>query len=98
MSDRFFLDTNIFVYSFDQVAVRKAEQADRLIGEALTLMAQSAYQVVQEFFSVAHRRRSDAPKQAERPFAVLRPLGDPLFTPSRRFQILEHSACSGMTP
>jgi predicted nucleic acid-binding protein len=36
MSDRFFLDTNIFVYSFDQTAVVKAANAVQLIRKALT--------------------------------------------------------------
>ena len=36
MSDRFFLDTNIFVYSFDQSAAVKAEIAAQLIRKALS--------------------------------------------------------------
>ena len=36
MSDRFFLDTNIFVYSFDQSSAAKARKATDLIREALT--------------------------------------------------------------
>ena len=36
MSDKFFLDTNIFVYSFDQLAGLKARKAAQLIREALT--------------------------------------------------------------
>ncbi len=35
MSDRFFLDTNIFVYSFDRYAVTKARKAAQLIRKAL---------------------------------------------------------------
>jgi predicted nucleic acid-binding protein len=31
MSDRFFLDMNIFVYSFERNAPRKAERAARLV-------------------------------------------------------------------
>ena len=31
MSDRFFLDTNIFVYSFDRSAAGKARRAAQLI-------------------------------------------------------------------
>ena len=57
MSDRFFLDTNIFVYSFDQSSVRKTEEANRLIHQALTTgKGVISYQVVQEFFNVAYRR------------------------------------------
>ncbi|MGC1463336.1 MAG: PIN domain-containing protein [Terracidiphilus sp.] len=59
MSDRFFLDTNIFVYSFDQSAPVKAQIAARLLREALTTQKGVInYQVVQEFFNVALRRFS----------------------------------------
>jgi predicted nucleic acid-binding protein len=59
MSDRFFLDTNIFVYSFDQSAVVKAQIAAQLIRKALTTQKGIiSYQVVQEFFNVALKRFS----------------------------------------
>lgn len=59
MSDRFFLDTNIFVYSFDQSAPAKAQRATQLIREALTTQkGVISYQIVQEFFNVALRRFS----------------------------------------
>jgi len=59
MSDRFFLDTNIFVYSFDQSAAVKAGKAAKLIRKALTThKGIVSYQVVQEFFNVALRRFS----------------------------------------
>ena len=59
MSDRFFLDTNIFVYSFDQSAPAKARKATELIRDALTTQkGVVSYQVVQEFFNVALRRFS----------------------------------------
>ena len=57
MSDKFFLDTNIFVYSFDRNAVAKSRKADELILRALTTQkGMVSYQVVQEFFNVALRR------------------------------------------
>jgi predicted nucleic acid-binding protein len=57
MNDRFFLDTNVLVYLFDQSAPEKAMKADRLINEALTTgRGVISYQVVQEFFNVAYRR------------------------------------------
>jgi predicted nucleic acid-binding protein len=57
MSDRFFLDTNIFVYSFDRRAPRKTARAKRLIREALSSQkGVISYQVVQEFLNVALRR------------------------------------------
>jgi|SRR5579863_6849637 len=59
MSDRFFLDTNIFVYSFDQKAPAKAQRATQLIRQALTTQkGVISYQVVQEFFNVALKRFS----------------------------------------
>ena len=78
MSDRFFLDTNIFVYSFDQSAVVKAQKAAQLIRKALTTQKGiTSYQVVQEFFSVALRRFSQPMRltDAEQYLgAVFRPL------------------------
>jgi predicted nucleic acid-binding protein len=65
MSDRFFLDTNIIAYSFDQSSARKAEVADRLVRQGLlTRKGAISYQVVQEFFNVAHRR-SPGPMRLE---------------------------------
>jgi|ERR1700684_60951 predicted nucleic acid-binding protein len=57
MSGRFFLDTNIFVYTFDQSAPSKAAKAMALIKHAIdTRIGVISYQVVQEFFNVAMRR------------------------------------------
>lgn len=54
---RFFLDTNIFVYSFDSSAPAKAGRARQLIRHAVaTQKGIVSYQVVQEFFNVATRR------------------------------------------
>jgi predicted nucleic acid-binding protein len=66
MSDRYFLDTNIFVYSFDQSAAVKAQKATNLIREALTTQkGVISYQVVQEFFNVALRRFSQPMQVAD---------------------------------
>jgi predicted nucleic acid-binding protein len=66
MSDRFFLDTNVFVYSFDRSAAAKAQRAAQLIREALTgQKGVISYQVVQEFFNVALRRFSQPMQAAE---------------------------------
>ena len=66
MSDRFFLDTIIFVYSFDQSAAAKARKAAQLIREALTTQkGVISYQVVQEFFNVALRRFTQPMKAAD---------------------------------
>ena len=57
MSGRFFLDTNIFVYSFDTNSPKKAAQSTKLIRRAIeTRGGIVSYQVVQEFFNVAFRR------------------------------------------
>jgi predicted nucleic acid-binding protein len=56
MSDRFFLDTNIFIYALDG-ETPKAAKADALIRKALASQRGiTSYQVVQEFFNVALRR------------------------------------------
>jgi predicted nucleic acid-binding protein len=57
MNARFFLDTNIFVYSFDRDSASKAKRATQLIHQAVaTRKGLVSYQVVQEFFNVALRR------------------------------------------
>ncbi len=57
MSARYFLDTNIFVYSLDPVDPRKARVAEELVtrgvGSRLGLIS---YQVVQEFMNVSLRQ------------------------------------------
>lgn len=57
MNGRFFLDTNIFVYSFDRDAAEKARHASQLIRQAVsTRKGIVSYQVAQEFFNVSLRR------------------------------------------
>ncbi len=57
MNAKFFLDTNIFVYSFDLSQPKKKEQALALIGEALTTeQGLISTQVIQEFLNVATRK------------------------------------------
>jgi predicted nucleic acid-binding protein len=57
MSDRFFLDTNIFVYSLAANPSSKKERALDLVDRAISYgKGVVSYQVVQEFFSVAFRR------------------------------------------
>jgi predicted nucleic acid-binding protein len=57
MSDRFFLDTNIFVYSATDDDPAKARIATELIRKALTTHKGAvSYQVVQEFFNLALKR------------------------------------------
>ncbi len=57
MPDRYFLDTNIFVYTFDDTARKKRQHALELVKNAITTQrGVVSYQVVQEFFNVALRR------------------------------------------
>jgi predicted nucleic acid-binding protein len=57
MSGKCFLDTNIFVYSFDLSAPEKNKRATELIAQAVrTRTGIVSYQVVQEFLNVALRR------------------------------------------
>ena len=78
MSARFFLDTNVFVYSFDPGAIRKANKARTLIHEALaSRKGVISFQVVQEFFNVALKRFAHPMTTAEAEHylaAVFRPL------------------------
>ncbi len=59
MSDRSFLDTNIFIYVVDRVAPpQKSRRAAALIREALTLQpGVISYQVIQEFINVTSKGR-----------------------------------------
>lgn len=78
MNDRFFLDTNLFVYTFDVKTPAKARKAAQLIRRAAdTGQGIISYQVVQEFFSVAFRRFAQPMSFAEAEqylVTVLRPL------------------------
>jgi predicted nucleic acid-binding protein len=78
MNVRFFLDTNIFVYSFDRRSAAKAQRSAQLIRQAVaTRKGVVSYQVVQEFFNVALRRFEQPMSIAEAEQylgAVFRPL------------------------
>ena len=57
---RFFLDTNIFVYTFDPVATAKAKTAEDLIGVALRdHRGVISFQIGQEFCATALRTDND---------------------------------------
>lgn len=59
MKDRSFIDTNVFVYSFDETAPRKREAARELIETAMrTGRGMISFQVIQEFSSVALKKFS----------------------------------------
>jgi predicted nucleic acid-binding protein len=66
MSGRFFLDTNIFVCTFDASAPAKAAKAITLVRDAIkTRIGVISCQVVQEFFNVAMRRFESPMSAAE---------------------------------
>jgi predicted nucleic acid-binding protein len=57
MSAKYFLDTNVFVYSFDASQHSKQEVALALIGDALQSgLGIISTQVIQEFLNVATRK------------------------------------------
>lgn len=59
MKDKFFIDTNIFIYSFDATDSEKQSMARDLISDALfKLNGCISYQVIQEFLNVATRKFS----------------------------------------
>ena len=78
MRGRFFLDTNVFVYSFDTAAPAKARKAALLIRRAADSgQGIVSYQVVQEFFNIALRRFPQPMAMAEAEqylITVFRPL------------------------
>ena len=92
MSARFFLDTNIFVYTFDAKAPAKGKKAAQLIRRAAdTGEGIISYQVVQEFFNVAFRRFPQPMSTAEAEqylTTVLRPLLAVHSSPALYFEAL----------
>ncbi len=101
MSDRFFLDTNIFVYAFDRTATAKSRKAHELIRQALTTQkGVVSYQVVQEFFNVALRRFTPpmSVAEAEQYFsAAFRPLLAVHSSPALYWQALQLHAGSNLS-
>jgi predicted nucleic acid-binding protein len=63
---RYFLDTNVFVYSFDPDSPQKASVAEELITRAVTSgLGIVSHQVVQEFLNVALRHFGNVMTVAE---------------------------------
>lgn len=57
MNDKFFLDTNILVYTFDDGDLGKRDRARALVAEALSeSRGVLSYQVIQEFLNAALRK------------------------------------------
>jgi predicted nucleic acid-binding protein len=54
--DKYFLDTNILVYTFDSNDILKRKHSQHLLEHALeTQLGVISYQVVQEFLNVSSR-------------------------------------------
>jgi predicted nucleic acid-binding protein len=67
MKDRYFLDTNILVYSLDRRDLGKAAKANALVLEGLTSgKGVISFQVVQEFFNLALKRFEIQMSQVDR--------------------------------
>ena len=78
MSAKYFIDTNIFVYSFDNSQPVKKERALTLIHEALaTGMWMISTQVIQEFLNVATQKFA-IPMQIDHAREYLRLVMNPL--------------------
>jgi predicted nucleic acid-binding protein len=57
MSGKYFLDTNILVYTFDQTYPKKLDISKHLVKDALNKQSGCiSYQVIQEFLNVASRK------------------------------------------
>ena len=57
MSDKYFIDTNIFVYSFSPSDMRRRKRAESIIENALkSRRGCISFQVIQEFVNVATRK------------------------------------------
>ena len=66
MRDRFFLDTNVLVYSFDATAPKKRQKALAMIEKALVDRSGIiSWQVAQEFLNVATRKFAPAMTRSE---------------------------------
>jgi len=93
MSGRYFIDTNIFIYSFHEEDPHKREISRRLISDALGNSAGViSYQVVQEFLAAATRKfkKSLTFKDSQRYLAVvLEPLCEVYSSPELFHQALE---------
>lgn len=78
MSAKYFIDTNIFVYSFDNLQPSKKERASALIQDALkTGLGMISTQVIQEFLNVATQKFA-VPMQIEDAVAYTRLVLNPL--------------------
>lgn len=101
MNDRFFLDTNLFVYSFDPDSSGKAKRSIELISSAVTTRKGIvSYQVIQEFFRVALKkfvRPMTAPEAEQYLTTVFRPLWSVHPSPSLFMEAMHITARYGFS-
>lgn len=91
MNGSFFLDTNIFVYTFDDTAPAKRETAKQLVRQALvTQKGVVSFQIVQEFLNVATRKFTP-PLPAQEAERYLREVFSPLYKVASSLALYEHS-------
>ena len=91
MPAEFFLDTNVFVYTFDRRAIAKRDRARALVERALeTGDGVVSYQVVQEFLNVA-LHRFERPLAADEALRYLRDVLDPLCSVFSSLGLYEHA-------
>jgi predicted nucleic acid-binding protein len=91
MSGRFFLDTNLLLYTFDETAPQKARKAAQLVRQALESgNGIISFQVVQEFLNVVLRSPQimGAAEAEQYLITVLRPLLAVHSSPSIYFEAL----------
>ena len=103
MPAEFFLDTNVFVYTFDRQEPDKQARARGLVERALrTGDGVVSFQVVQEFLNVA-LRKFEQPLSEEQALRYLREVLDPLCfvfpsVMSRKYVQIDVRVCRRSTP
>jgi predicted nucleic acid-binding protein len=91
MNDRFFLDTNVFVYEVSSAVPAKQAVASRLVDDALQSgKGIVSFQVVQEFFNVAFRRFTP-PMSSDEAEQVLALTFRPLLAVHSSYSLYQHA-------
>ena len=89
MNDKFFIDTNIFVYSFNQKETYKKRKSQEIIQKALeTRQGCISTQVIQEFVNVA-TRKFETPMKTSDLNLYLHEVLFPLCTAFLNFDLIE---------
>src|SRR5215467_230124 len=90
MSDKYFLDTNIFIYSIDPLFPSKRQRARELVAAgATTKQGVISYQVVHEFVNVAIRKFETAFSRGDLEDFVTRVLFPMMAVPSSPWLFLD---------